>query len=48
MGEPLVKELCVHRQHAGWRDAGHFVYEDRAAEYAALVAGWWRGGYEQA
>lgn len=30
-----------------WLDAGHFVYEDRADEYAALVADWWNGGYEQ-
>jgi pimeloyl-ACP methyl ester carboxylesterase len=29
-------------------DAGHFAYEDRAEEYAALVSDWWRGGYEQA
>jgi pimeloyl-ACP methyl ester carboxylesterase len=24
-------------------DAGHFTWEDAAAEYAALVTGWWRG-----
>jgi pimeloyl-ACP methyl ester carboxylesterase len=23
-------------------DAGHFTWEDSAAEYAALVTGWWR------
>jgi pimeloyl-ACP methyl ester carboxylesterase len=26
-------------------DAGHFTWEDAADEYAALVTGWWGGGY---
>jgi len=26
-------------------DAGHFTWEDRAAEYAALVTSWWEGGH---
>ncbi len=26
-------------------DSGHFVWEDRADEYAALINRWWRGGY---
>ena len=26
-------------------DAGHFTWEDAADEYAALVTGWWSGGY---
>jgi pimeloyl-ACP methyl ester carboxylesterase len=26
-------------------DAGHFTWEDRADEYAALVTSWWNGGY---
>ena len=26
-------------------DAGHFVWEDAADEYATLVTSWWRGGY---
>jgi pimeloyl-ACP methyl ester carboxylesterase len=26
-------------------DAGHFSWEDAAAEYSALVTRWWRGGY---
>ena len=26
-------------------DAGHFVWEDGADQYAALVTGWWNGGY---
>ncbi len=27
-------------------DAGHFVWADRADDYAALVTSWWNGGYE--
>jgi pimeloyl-ACP methyl ester carboxylesterase len=27
-------------------DAGHFVWADRADDYAALVVSWWNGGYE--
>jgi hypothetical protein len=26
-------------------DAEHFVWEDGADEFAALVTSWWRGGY---
>ncbi len=26
-------------------DAGHFIWEDAADEFAALVTSWWRGGY---
>jgi pimeloyl-ACP methyl ester carboxylesterase len=26
-------------------DTGHFTWEDTADEYAALVTGWWSGGY---
>ena len=29
-------------------DAGHFTWEDGADEYAALVTGWWGGGYATA
>jgi pimeloyl-ACP methyl ester carboxylesterase len=29
-------------------DAGHFTWEDAADEYAALVRGWWSGGYATA
>jgi pimeloyl-ACP methyl ester carboxylesterase len=29
-------------------DAGHFVWEDAADEFAALVTSWWRGGYAAA
>jgi pimeloyl-ACP methyl ester carboxylesterase len=29
-------------------DAGHFVWEDAADEYAALVTAWWAGGYAMA
>ena len=28
-------------------DAGHFTWEDAAAEYAALVTSWWAGGYAE-
>jgi len=28
-------------------DSGHFVWEDAAHEYAALVDAWWAGGYRQ-
>jgi pimeloyl-ACP methyl ester carboxylesterase len=27
-------------------DAGHFAWEDAAADYAALVTSWWAGGYK--
>jgi pimeloyl-ACP methyl ester carboxylesterase len=27
-------------------DAGHFIWEDAADEYAALVTSWWAGGYK--
>jgi pimeloyl-ACP methyl ester carboxylesterase len=27
-------------------DAGHFVWADRADDYAALVISWWNGGFE--
>jgi len=26
-------------------DAGHFVWEDGADQYAALITSWWGGGY---
>lgn len=29
-------------------DAGHFVWEESADEYASLVADWWNGGYKTA
>src|SRR5262249_3770827 len=28
-------------------DAGHFIWEDAADTYAALVTSWWAGGYAQ-
>jgi pimeloyl-ACP methyl ester carboxylesterase len=28
-------------------DSGHFVWEDAADEYAALVTAWWAGGFKQ-
>ena len=27
-------------------DAGHFAWEDAAADYAGLITSWWAGGYE--
>ncbi|MFI6761924.1 alpha/beta fold hydrolase [Micromonospora sp. NPDC050417] len=29
-------------------DAGHFTWEERPDEYAALILDWWHGGYETA
>jgi pimeloyl-ACP methyl ester carboxylesterase len=29
-------------------DAGHFIWEDAADQYAALVTSWWAGGYAAA
>ena len=26
-------------------DAGHFIWEDGADQYAALITSWWAGGY---
>ena len=28
-------------------DAGHFIWEDAADQYAALVRSWWAGGYQE-
>src|SRR5262249_19061003 len=27
-------------------DAGHFIWEDAADDYAALVTAWWAGGFK--
>jgi pimeloyl-ACP methyl ester carboxylesterase len=43
--EYLHERLAANK--LDWLDAGHFVYEDRAEEYAALVTDWWNGGYGQ-
>ena len=34
------------RSRVNLLDAGHFVWADRADDYAALVISWWNGGYE--
>jgi pimeloyl-ACP methyl ester carboxylesterase len=43
---PLVNATFLHerlpRSKLDVLDAGHFTWEDSAAEYAALVTGWWR------
>jgi pimeloyl-ACP methyl ester carboxylesterase len=48
---PLVnaKYLDHHLPHSELRviDAGHFIWEDAAEEYAALVTAWWRDGFAQ-
>ena len=46
---PLVHAEVLHERLPHSKldiiDAGHFTWEDAAAEYAALVSGWWCGGY---
>ena len=49
MAVPPVNAEFLHRGLPRSRldiiDAGHFTWEDAAAEYAALVSSWWCGGY---
>jgi pimeloyl-ACP methyl ester carboxylesterase len=40
----FVHERLPHSQ-LDLLDAGHFVWEESADEYAALVTDWWSGGY---
>jgi pimeloyl-ACP methyl ester carboxylesterase len=46
---PLVNAEFLHQRLRHSRldiiDAGHFTWEDAPDEYAALVTGWWDGGY---
>jgi pimeloyl-ACP methyl ester carboxylesterase len=46
---PPVNDEYLHEQlpnsNLNLIDVGHFVWEDAADEYAALVTSWWRGGY---
>jgi pimeloyl-ACP methyl ester carboxylesterase len=46
---PLVNAEYLHERlpHSELRviDAGHFIWEDAADEYAALVNTWWAGGF---
>jgi pimeloyl-ACP methyl ester carboxylesterase len=50
--DPLVPPVNAEFLHArlpdsklNILDAGHFVWEDSAEEYAALATSWWEGGY---
>jgi pimeloyl-ACP methyl ester carboxylesterase len=48
---PINAEFLVERlpnAKLSLVDATHFVWEDRADEYAALVTAWWDGGYRAA
>jgi len=46
---PPVNAEHLHEQLARSKlniiDAGHFIWEDAADTYAALVTAWWAGGY---
>jgi pimeloyl-ACP methyl ester carboxylesterase len=46
---PLVNAEYLHYRlpHSGLSviDAGHFVWEDAADDYATLVSAWWAGGF---
>lgn len=48
---PLVNADYLHKRlpHSQRRDldAGHFVWEDAAAEYAAAVSAWWADGFKR-
>jgi pimeloyl-ACP methyl ester carboxylesterase len=47
---PLVNAGYLHERLPNSElhlvDSGHFVWEDAADEYAALVNAWWAGGYK--
>jgi pimeloyl-ACP methyl ester carboxylesterase len=49
---PLVNAEFLHqrlpRSTLDVIDAGHFPWEDAAADYAALITSWWAGGYKSA
>jgi hypothetical protein len=38
---------CLPRSELHLIDTGHFVREDAADEYAALVSAWWVDGYKK-
>jgi pimeloyl-ACP methyl ester carboxylesterase len=46
---PLVNAEFLHERlplsKLAVIDRGHFLWEDAAAEYAALVSAWWERGY---
>jgi pimeloyl-ACP methyl ester carboxylesterase len=48
---PVNAEFLAQRLPCGKLDvidAGHFTWEDAAAEFAALITSWWAGGYKTA
>ena len=49
---PPVNAEYLHerlpRSTLNFIDAGHFIWEDAADTYAALVTSWWAGGYTRA
>ncbi|BAY49404.1 alpha/beta hydrolase fold protein [Scytonema sp. HK-05] len=49
---PLVNAEFLHERLPASKlavlDAGHYTWEEAADEYAALVTGWWDGGYAAA
>ena len=51
-GDPVVPPVNAEYHHERLPkskldiiDAGHFIWEDAADTYAALVTSWWAGGY---
>jgi pimeloyl-ACP methyl ester carboxylesterase len=48
---PLVNAEYLHERlpHSELRvvDAGHFIWEDAADEYAALITAWWADGFKK-
>jgi pimeloyl-ACP methyl ester carboxylesterase len=49
---PPVNAEFLHqrlpRSKLDFIDASHFIWEDAADQYGALVASWWAGGYAKA
>jgi pimeloyl-ACP methyl ester carboxylesterase len=47
-GNADVLDRALPRTRSLLLDSGHFVWEDRAEDYAAAILGWIRGGYRAA